>query len=146
MSNTKTKRIWTLIWAWGPVVLLMALLFVASAQPKIEPPGGSDDVYFSGMMPVFPGLWDALIKKSSHVVGYGVLAVLGLRAWRLSGVERRAALLAGLVALLYAFTDELHQSTVPGRNAAFYDIGFDLLGIVLFLLAAGWLWPRPTAR
>ena len=35
--------------------------------------------------------------------------------------------------MLFAISDEFHQSFVPGRSASLMDIGLDLLGIVLGL-------------
>jgi VanZ family protein len=40
-----------------------------------------------------------------------------------------AWLLAGLVALAYAGSDEWHQLFVPGRHGSFRDVAIDALGI-----------------
>ena len=129
---------------WGPSLAFMLLLFISSAQPKNPPPDGNpDQVYFSGAMPVFPQMWDFAIKKSSHILAYGVLAVLNLRAC-LRLKLRRAMLLAAALALLYALTDEFHQSFVPGRRASFIDIGFDALGVLGALLGV-WISRRKLA-
>lgn len=131
--------------AWGPVIAFMALIFVFSAQPKIAPPGGSS-VYFSGIMPIFTaGAWDFAIKKASHVIGYGILTVLLMRAlWRSSDRSpRTVAYLALLLAVAYGLTDELHQAFVPGRNASLLDVGFDALGaLVASLIGRRWLRAR----
>jgi len=42
-----------------------------------------------------------------------------------------ALILAGLV--LFAVSDEFHQSFVPGRSASVMDVGLDLLGILFAL-------------
>jgi VanZ family protein len=108
----------------------MGLMFLFSAQPKTTPPAGSDDIYFSGVMPIFTEhSWEALVKKGSHIAGYGALALLVMRS--LLDQERSprdAAYLAILVAVSFALTDELHQSFVPGRHASVLDIGFDYAG------------------
>jgi VanZ family protein len=120
---------YTLI-AWGPAVILMALMFYFSAQPKTAPPAGADNVYFSGMMPIFTGRgWEVLIKKSSHVVAYGLLSVLIWRGLRAQGfAPREATSWAILLTISFALTDELHQSFVLGRHASIIDIGFDYIG------------------
>ncbi len=126
------------LWSWGPPLAAMAAMFLASAQPKYGPPGQAAFVYFSGAMPVFPGVWDALIKKSGHVLAFGVLALLNLRAllaWRCS--LRRAVCLALLLTLGYAFLDEIHQAFVPGRHPSLLDVGLDSIGAVLFTFAHG---------
>ena len=124
---------------WGPVIVLMALIFVASAQPKTPPPPGAESVYFSGAMPIFEGLWDALVKKSAHVIIYGALTLLIMRALRRSGTGlREAANTAILLALIYALTDELHQAFVTGRNSSVLDIGFDYIGAAGAALIGRW--------
>jgi VanZ family protein len=144
MSLITSTRIRAVIWAWGPPLALMLAIFIASAQPKNAPPAGSESsVYVSGVMPIFPGGWDALIKKSAHVITYGGLALLTLRALRLHGVPpREAAYLAIVLAVSYALTDELHQSFVTGRRSSVIDIGFDYIGAVCASLAARYIIER----
>ena len=122
---------------WGPVLTAMAVMFIASAQPKLPPLTEPVTVYFSGALPVFPGLWDLLIKKSAHVIAFGALALLNMRAllaWRASLQE--AAHLAIVFTVGYAMLDELHQAFVPGRHASGLDIGLDFVGAALFALLA----------
>ena len=125
--------------AWGPVLALMVAIFVASAQPKHAPPG-SAPLYMSGAIPVFTDrVWDALVKKSAHVVAYAILAALVLRALRAHGMSiREAAYVAMLLALGYALTDELHQASVAGRHASALDIGFDFTGAAVASRLARW--------
>ncbi|MCD4685903.1 MAG: VanZ family protein [Anaerolineae bacterium] len=147
--QTPLHRVHTWVRAWGPVLLLMALIFAASAQPKTAAPADADGVYFSGVMPIFiEATWDALVKKSAHVIGYALLAALILRALLREGnAPREAAYMALLLALTYAMTDELHQAFVAGRHASVLDIGFDYVGAVSASLigrrvaarARGWL-------
>lgn len=135
MSSREMHKIRTQILIWGPVLIVMIILFIASAQPKYEIPGREDEVYFSGAVPIFPGGWDFLIKKGSHVLVYGLLAGLTLRALHLSGQPLpQAAVLAVVIAVCYAITDEYHQSFIAGRSASIMDIGFDLLGAMLACL------------
>lgn len=125
--------------SWGPVFAAMLVMFVASAQPKIDPPANlpSTAIYFSGPLPVFPGLWDVLIKKSAHVVAFGMLGLLTLRAlliWHFKLKE--ASHLAITLATSYGMLDELHQAFVYGRHASGLDVGIDFVGVVLFVLVA----------
>lgn len=48
-------------------------------------------------------------------------------------------LFSGAIALLYSFSDELHQLFVPGREGKISDVGFDLVGIFLAGLIAWFL-------
>ena len=42
--------------------------------------------------------------------------------------------------MLYALSDEFHQTFVPGRVADPWDLFCDALGAVVMLLAFAWLW------
>ncbi len=130
--------------SWGPVLAAMGVMFVASAQPKPDVPYGPPlSIYFSGLMPIFPGGWEVLIKKGGHVIAFGVLAFLAMRAGLVWDLPRRRAALLGIgLALGYALLDELHQSFVPGRHPSPADIGLDLLGALSFVSVA-WRAYRP---
>lgn len=95
----------------------MLVIFVFSAQP-------------SETLPDFNRL-DRAVKKGSHMLGYGLLAV---SYWRGLGWDARRRPLAWLLAVLYAASDEFHQSFVAGRNASLWDVLlFDSLGAVIGL-------------
>jgi VanZ family protein len=82
-------------------------------------------------MPNFGG-YDLSLKKGGHMLGYAFLAAAYTRA---IGRQRRGAMaLAWSLAILYAASDEFHQSFVPGRSARILDIGIDGLGALLGLL------------
>lgn len=143
------RRLRAALITWGPVLLIMVLIFIASAQPKIAPPDDANMLYFSGPMPIFlERSWDALVKKSAHVIGYALLTAALLRALRRNGHSpREAAYTALLLALSYALTDELHQSFVSGRHASVLDIGFDYIGAAtVSLLGARIKTPRTDKK
>jgi VanZ family protein len=105
---------------WLPALLIMAVIFALSSIPSDE-------------MPNFGGL-DFSIKKLGHMAGYALLASAFLH-----GINRftpGAVLAAWLFTVLYAVTDEIHQSFVPGRNASVVDVFIDAAGALagLFLL------------
>jgi VanZ family protein len=89
---------------WIPAILMMAVIFRFSSIPSRE-------------MPSF-GLWDLVVKKGAHMLGYGILA---LTYWNGMRFDRRKAWLALLLAVVYAITDEFHQSFVPGRHPSWVD-------------------------
>lgn len=126
----KLNRKW--LWTWGPVLAWMVLIFFWSSIPKQVPPGGSKSITFSGIMPVFPGDWEFVVKKSTHLVAYAVLAVLISRALLPGRVPTgRTIALAIVLAGVYAVSDEFHQTFTPGRHASLVDISIDLLGAAL---------------
>lgn len=128
---------WKWVWTWGPVIGLMVLIFAASSLPKLPPDAPGAAFYFSGWMPVFPAPWEAIIKKSGHLIVYALLAASLWRALRSHRLPvRRAALLTAVIALAYAVSDEWHQSFVAGRRASALDVAIDAAGIGLALLIA----------
>src|SRR2546428_2042686 len=97
----------------------------------------------------------AVVRKSAHVTEYAVLAALWFVALtRERGLApRRAAWLAFLVAVGWAFLDELHQATEPSRTASAMDVAIDAMGALaastigrhgwgraLDVASAGFLW------
>jgi VanZ family protein len=82
----------------------------------------------------------ALTRKAAHVTEYSVLAALWfvpLRAER--GLSRRrAALVAWLVAVVWAALDELHQAFVPSRTASVMDVALDSTGALMAAVVAGY--------
>jgi len=113
---------------WGIVLLWMAVIFFLSSQSTL---------------PSFANTWaDWLQDIGGHFIAYAVLA--GLLWWALNGSGvSRPALWAFLIALLYALSDEYHQSFVPGRHPDPLDIVTDLAGAAAALL---WLSRRSRSR
>ena len=109
---------------WLPLLLWMGAIYVLSDQPKAG-------------IPSF-GVWDLLVKKGSHFLAYAVLAVL---AWRGFRAGTRPYLWAILLTILYAISDEYHQTFIPGRNGTLDDVMIDSFGglTALFSLRKNWL-------
>jgi len=81
----------------------------------------------------------ALTRKAAHVTEYAVLVALWflpLTAER-GFSRRRAALVAWLVAVVWASLDELHQAFEPSRTASVIDVAFDSTGALVAAVAAG---------
>ena len=80
------------------------------------------------------------VRKTSHVTEYAVLALLCWRARRqpARGVVRPwrwpDAAFAFAVAVVFAASDEWHQSFVPKRQGSGWDVLLDSCGAVLGLL------------
>ena len=86
-----------------------------------------------------PGLLHALhgaLRKLGHVVEYGILAALWLRALR---PGRGAAVWAVVLSALYAVLDETRQGLVPNRTASPLDVAIDTAGA---FVAVAWLHGR----
>jgi VanZ family protein len=111
----------TWIIRWGPAVLMMATIFIFSARPSTD-------------LPDF-GLWDYLVKKGGHMLGYALLALM---YWRGLNLEPGRKWFAWGLAICFAITDEMHQAFVPGRHPSPFDVFFfDNLGAILGLILWG---------
>jgi VanZ family protein len=72
-----------------------------------------------------------VIRKAAHFIEFFILGLLlywALRRGRGPRWGLRWALLACVIAALYALVDEAHQAFVPSRSPSFVDSGIDFLG------------------
>ncbi len=105
---------------WLPVLAWAALIFAFSSVPDLG----------TGL-----GGWDLVLRKIAHVAEYAILGALLARA------TGRTGLAFGL-GTLYAISDELHQSFVPGRVGAPLDVAVDAVGVAIGVA----LWQLARAR
>jgi VanZ family protein len=103
---------------WLPPIVWMAVIFTFSS------------LHGGGHLPAA----EVVLRKLAHVSEYFVLTALLLRALRRSQVAAAWAV-AAAAALVYAASDEWHQSFVPGRTATPRDVAIDGIGIALAALA-----------
>lgn len=90
------------------------------------------------------------LRKTGHVVGYGMLSLLLLRGCRATfdpepAWSWRTALLSWLGTLVVAAMDEWHQSYIPSRTGTVWDVALDWGAGFLFLMAA-YFWLRRFRR
>lgn len=122
---------------WGPVILVMAVIFFASSlSDPGAPPGGLSD-------------------KSAHFLAYGALGGSLLRALaggRPAEATLRRILMAFALATLYGASDELHQRFVPNRSPELLDLAADAIGgiagallMTVAMRVAAWLIPSRTS-
>lgn len=95
-----------------PVVLWMILIFSVSSIPDL--PSNKIDII------------DFIFKKSAHVLEYTILFLLWFRA-----LGNKNPFQAFCFAIIYAFTDEIHQLFVPGRTGRLRDVGIDSIGMII---------------
>jgi VanZ family protein len=104
---------------WLPVAWA-ALIFALSSVPDLG----------TGL-----GGWDLVLRKLAHAAEYAVLGALLQRA-----LNRPA--LAFALGTLYALSDEIHQSFVPGRQGSPLDVALDAAGVAVGVA----LWHRAQRR
>ena len=105
---------------WLPVVAWAGLIFALSSIPDLG----------TGL-----GTWDLVLRKLAHAAEYAVLGALLVRATGRAG-------LAFAVGTLYAISDELHQSFVPGRLGSPVDVAIDAVGVAVGIA----LWQSVRSR
>jgi VanZ family protein len=113
-----------LIKYWLPVIIYAIIIFSASSIPgkAIPPIFKYQDVVF-------------------HFTEYAFLSLFLSRALKAGGVlGHKRFYWVFILCLLYALSDEWHQSFVPGRVASLYDIVVDGLGA--FVAGIIHLWRR----
>lgn len=104
----------------------MAVIFFLSAQPHLS----------SGL-----GWIDLVGRKLVHMAEYGLLWVLWSRAL---GYRRRGV--AATIVILYAVSDEYHQTFVAGRHGSPVDVLIDSAGVAIaWMLARRRAAQRPRA-
>lgn len=112
MAITQQKIKW-----WGLVVGWMALIFFLSHQSSLS----------SGM----EFYWDLILRKLAHITEYAILTFLLIKAFKEHNLSRKQILFfAVIIAVLYAVSDEYHQTFIFGRQGAARDVVIDSVGIL----------------
>jgi hypothetical protein len=101
---------------FAPPLALMAVIFFLSAQPDLD----------SGL-----GIWDTIGRKILHAAVYGTLWFLW---WRALGYGQPGPAIA--ITLLYAVSDEYHQTFTEGRVGSPLDVAIDTAGVAIAVLLA----------
>jgi hypothetical protein len=105
---------------WLPVVAWAGLIFALSSVPDLG----------TGL-----GGWDLVLRKIAHAAEYAILGALLVRA---TGTP----IVAFALGTLYAISDEIHQSFVPGRLGSPLDVAIDAVGVAIGVA----LWQLARAR
>ena len=106
----------------APIFAWMGFIFLLSTIPNLKSE--------------LPDLWDLILRKIAHLVEFGILAWLLARPIFPYGQKHKmpvweSALTVIILAILYAASDELHQTFVIGRTGSFWDVGIDGVGVVV---------------
>lgn len=106
-------------WLWAPLFAWVAVIFVCSSL-------SAGDIH---RLNVFH-IPSELVHRIGHFIEYTVLSVLFARAMAHAdtGMSPRRTRIVMVVALiLFAGTDEWHQTFVPGRHGRASDVLYDIL-------------------
>lgn len=111
-----------LLWYWLPLFVWMLLIFTFSAQPSLR---------------ISSVNWqDFIFRKIAHIIEYLILSYLSFRAFHYgSGLSRSTGLiLAFFLTLIYAITDEFHQTRIPDRDGRLRDVAIDTIGNLIAVM------------
>jgi VanZ family protein len=91
--------------------------FFESANPELSP----EEIY---------NVLQFIVRKIAHVIEFTTLSIWATGLLILYRVKY-AYLLGFLFSSIYAATDEIHQMFIPGREAKWSDLVFDMCGALL---------------
>jgi VanZ family protein len=119
-------------WFKGLAIFYAVMIFLVSAIPSLSPAR-------FGLV---------LEDKVLHFIEFSILSFLLFLAFSTSGnafIKKHIFILSSIVGIVYAISDEIHQSFVPGRSCEFLDFVADSLGIVLVQIVL-WLYLRKKSK
>lgn len=98
-------------------------------------------IYLFSSQSVLPGFeqsaFDFFLKKIAHIFVYLILYLLvayGIEKTVKNTYTKTVLYAPVFICILYAVTDEIHQTFVPGRYGTLRDIGYDMLGVSIAFL------------
>ena len=69
-----------------------------------------------------------LVRKSAHFTLYFILGLLIISFLKEFGLSKKSIIISIIVVLLYAVSDEIHQTFIPGRSGEVLDVLIDTIG------------------
>lgn len=112
------SRLLKWIFFWLPPIIWMNLIFLLSSKTRI----GVSEVQ----------IFNFIIFKTLHIIEYAILYLLLFRGFYLSTKKKptsKTYIMAFIIAVLYASSDEIHQTFIPTREGTIRDIFIDTIGI-----------------
>jgi len=144
---------------WGPAILMLACIMVESTD-LMSAQHTHGWIYFL-LRKYFPQvspwqLWEVnlIIRKTGHVVGYGLLGATFYRAFR-GTLEQlpspvkwhiRFASLAVFATFLVASGDEIHQMYLPSRTGTWRDVALDTSAALVAQVIVWWFYKRQQRK
>lgn len=132
------------------IVIWMSIIFMFSNQPATESSKLSDGFISTTIGNIYKIFdknvteekliqikekYTTPVRKTAHFSIYlvlGILTTLLIKEYKIE--NKKQILLAVLICLLYAASDEIHQLFVPGRSGEIKDVLIDTVGSSLGVL------------
>lgn len=78
---------------------------------------------------------EKIIRKIAHFSIYTVVGILLMALLSTYNMKQRnAAISTFIIGIIYASSDEIHQSFIPGRSARITDVLIDTMGVLMGIL------------
>ena len=115
---------------WIPSVIIATVIFLFSSRQRIS----VSDEY----------VYNFVFFKSLHILEYGVFCFFNYRAVlnTVTASKKRAGVISLILTIVYAVSDEYHQTFVPSREGKLRDVGFDTIGALLTVIFIWNLLPK----
>lgn len=90
---------------------------------------------------------NVLVRKCAHVVEYAILMYLWFRSLCVDRTRFSRSVIWGVIlSVLYALSDEWHQSFIPSRDGTIADVGWDTVGVVTMGVLLWFVFRRGSAK
>ena len=144
MVNSFTIHRRVLLWQYAPVVFWIAVIFYQSSdQGSVSQTSRIIKPILEFLFPTVPEqtifIYHGYIRKAAHFTEYAVLAFLAVRALSIPAtvlLHKWRYIIALLLVVVVAATDEFHQSFEISRTGSTVDVLLDISGglaMVMFL-------------
>ena len=151
IQSTKSPSQYFFLIYWLPVLVWMGLIFYVSHQDS-DSTGQNGDIFMFifNLLNLDPARMVELnvplyLRKTAHVIEYFILFLLTARLSTQYFNMPKIAWVSLLVTILYAVSDEFHQTFVPGREGKISDVGIDTIGAILGVVVLA-LWMRRKGK
>lgn len=139
---------------WIPAILIMVMIYTFSSKPA-NISGQSSMQLVDSIYSVYENITgqtkveedrlstletlERIVRKGAHVLEYTLLSLsLAWPLWLRGLRGARLGLFSIGISVIYAATDEFHQTFVPGRSGEIRDVLIDslgaLIGFLIFIL------------
>lgn len=138
---SKNKKQIIIFISWIIAICWIGMIFYLSSQPVYKSNGLSKNlarIFIELVQRINPDVnlnlsrVNHLLRKSAHFFSYMILGILIMNVLRRMKVSKaKGIVLALLICILYAISDEFHQLFVPGRGGQLKDVFIDTAGSIV---------------
>lgn len=122
------------------VLIWMCVIFVFSGQDGSESTEKSKIIIYIfnyiglDLNSILGDMADFVVRKGAHMTEYFILIMLIQRALRIKYTLNKSLCFSFLLTVLYAGSDEYHQTFVPGRCGQVKDVLIDSCGALIYVI------------